>query len=888
MRRIKNLLVVLLFCLPISGTFADTGNYVTCSQADSGFELAASGKSAQICMASDDWKGVIRAAHDLAEDIGRVTGVSSEVKILSAQNSFKGKQALSIAPKTVVVGTLGKSSLIDALVKKGKVKVNDIRGQWESYIIQSDGQNLYVVGSDKRGTIYGLYDISEKIGVSPWYWWADVPAKRASSLYIIKGRYMQPSPKVKYRGIFINDEFPSMTAWARNKFGGMNSKMYAHMFELLLRLKANCLWPAMWGSFKEYKPLVPILKDKNGRYEGNCFNEDDLENPRLADEYGIVMGTSHHEPMMRSQQEWIRHKQNYGNAEWNWQTNKEAISRFFTEGMQNAKNYENLVTIGMRGDEDRPMVDAGSREANFRQMEEIMAAQRKMIAKTTGKPASETPQVWTLYSEVLDYYDQGLKVPDDVIIMLCDDNFGHVRRLPYLGTEKHKGGYGMYYHVGYYGAPRASKWLTMSTITEMWEQLQATYQYGVDKFWILNVGDLKPHEFSIDFFLKMAWEPNRYDADNLRDYAEQFCAGQFGETDAADIADLLLAYGRYASRITAEMLDDQTYNLHSGEFKSVRDEFLVLEAKALRIYQVMDEAKKDAYEELVLFPIQGMANLYDMYYSLAMNKHLYAEGDAEANRWADQVEKCFVRDSLLCRHYNQEIAGGKWNHMMDQVHIGYTEWHAPRYNVMPKVYRLSDEEGKNARQSLRKGYVFTEEANVVSIEAQHVADYQNAVADTQNPQNGDGAAWRVIPGLGRTLSGIVLYPYTQPVTGAYIDYQMQLNTRQDSVDVYLTVAAVMPFLKGGHQVAVSLDGGKEEIINLNQNLNWEHKYDLMYPTAASRVIEKKVRLAVGKASVHTLRFRPLQPGIVFEKVQVDGGGYRPSRLGMPESPYWYF
>ena len=199
----------------------------------------------------------------------------------------------------------------------------------------------------------------------------------------------------------------------------------------------------MWGSFKEYKPLIPILKDENGMYEGNCFNEDDPENPRLANEYGIIMGTSHHEPMMRSQQEWIRHKKNYGNADWNWQTNRKAISRFFSEGIENTKNYENLVTIGMRGDEDRPMTDAGSREANFRQMEEIIAAQRQMIAKATGKPASETPQVWTLYSEVLDYYDQGLKVPDDVIVMLCDDNFGHVRRLPYLGKEKHKGGYGM-------------------------------------------------------------------------------------------------------------------------------------------------------------------------------------------------------------------------------------------------------------------------------------------------------------------------------------------------------------------------------------------------------------------------------------------------------------
>ncbi len=876
MRIARILLVIVTLLSPLVAIKAANGNlvsandrFVTFSQEESCFPIVSASETSEIYLDDAEPQGVKRAVEDLCTDIYKVTGKSPRV-------CCNGEWPVRYP---IIVGTYGKGKVVTQLAKRGVVGEKALKGKWESYVIKTLDhpvkgveKALVIVGSDMRGAIYGIYELSKQMGISPWYWWADVSVTKHQEVFAKECNIESGEPKVKYRGLFINDEFPCMTTWARNKFGGMNSKMYAHVFELLLRLKANCLWPAMWGSFKEYKPLVPILKDEKGMYEGNCFNEDDPENPRLANEYGIIMGTSHHEPMMRSQQEWIRHKKSYGNADWNWQTNKKAISRFFMEGMQKAKDYENLVTIGMRGDEDRPMTDAGGREANFRQMEEIIAAQRKIIEETTGKSADQTPQVWTLYSEVLDYYDQGLKVPDDVIVMLCDDNFGHVRRLPYLGSEHHKGGYGMYYHVGYYGAPRASKWLTMSTITEMWEQLQTTYQYGVDKLWMLNVGDIKPHEFAIDFFMDMAWNPELFDANNLRSYAERFCALQFGGTYAEDIAELLLDYGHYASRISAEMLDDQTYNLQSGEFKAVRDEFLALEAKALRLEPMMNESRKAAYQELVLFPIQGMANLYDMYYSLAKNKQLFAENDMEANRWADKVEKCFVRDSLLCSNYNQGIAGGKWNHMMDQVHIGYTEWHAPRYNVMPKVYRVKDD----AQTTLTKGYIFTEKGGMVSMEAQHINDYKNAAS----------ASWKVIPGLGRTLSGIVLYPYTQTVTDAHLDYQLNLTSQLDSVDVYLTVAAVMPFLKGGHQVAISLDGGKEEVINLNQNLNWEHKYDLMYPTAASRVIEKQVRLAVNKSqTAHLLRVRPLQPGIVFEKLQVDGGGYVPSRLGMPESSY---
>ena len=864
---------LLACCFVMFALTAMADSFISFRQQGGAFPISTASQMSGICMDAHEKQGVKRAAENLRKDIYTVSGRSPRVCC----------QGEDVVRYPILIGTYGVSEAITRLAKKGILPERSLKGKWESFVIKTVDhpdkgieRALVVAGSDMRGTIYGIYEISRQMGVSPWYWWADAPIAKHDEVFAKPCSVESGEPKVKYRGFFINDEFPCMTTWARNKFGGMNSQMYAHVFELLLRLKANCLWPAMWGSFKEYKPMVPILKDENGLYEGNCFNEDDPENARLADEYGIVMGTSHHEPMQRSQQEWIRHKKAYGNAEWNWLTNKNAIKRFFREGIENSKDYDKLVTIGMRGDEDRPMTDAGSREANFRLMEQIISEQRKIIADVTRKPASETPQVWTLYSEVLDYYDQGLKVPDDVIVMLCDDNFGHPRRLPDRKKNFHKGGYGMYYHVGYYGAPRASKWLTMSHIAEMWEQLQATYQHGVDKLWMLNVGDIKPHEFAIDFFMNMAWNPDAFDASNLKQYAQRFCAQQFGAQEAKEAARLLMAYGRYVSRVQAELLDDKTYNLQTGEWKAVRDEFLALETRALRQYLTLDDAAKDAYQELVLFPIQGMANLYDMYYSLAMNKKLYREGRIEANTWADRVEECFHRDSLLCSNYNLHIADGKWNHMMDQVHIGYASWHAPQHQVMPTVYRMPHADSLAITQP-STGYVFRQDGNVVVMEAEHLYAEKSS-GQTQ---------WRIIPGLGRSQSGIALFPYTQPTDGASLTYKMSMQSDRDSVEVHLITDAVMPFVLGGHYVAVSFDGGKEEVVGLNQNLNWEHKYDLMYPTAASRIIEKKIRLAVNakQKGEHTLVVRPLQPGIVFEKILIDLGGYRSTHLGMMESPY---
>jgi len=832
--------------------------------ASESFPIVEKGKAAVVTYSSNDWPGVIRAAGDLQRDIEAVTGCRPKLKADAA-----------LRTPEIVIGTLGRSRMIDDLAARGLLDTTPIQGKWESYVIttvdnpwKGCSSALVIAGSDKRGTIYGIYELSQQLGVSPWYWWADVPARQMASAYVKKGTFASGEPKVRYRGLFINDENPCMQRWAREKFEkGMGSEMYAHMFELILRLKGNLLWPGMWGSFKEYLPLQTMIKNEDGSYEGNAFNLDDPENPRLADEYGIVVGTSHHEPMQRSQQEWLRNKQDYGNGEWNWLTNKDAIKRFFTEGIEHTKDYESLITMGMRGDEDRPMTDAGSAEANFRVLEEIMGEQRRIIENVTGKPAAQTPQVWTLYSEVLEYYDQGMHVPEDMIIMLCDDNWGDVRRLPEPGQPHHPGGYGMYYHVGYYGAPRASKWLNVTQLQQMQEQMRLTFDYGVDKLWLLNVGHLKPNEYPTDMFFRMAWDPEKFGVNDVSDYAVQFCAQSFGADAAGEAASVLDTYCKYASLVTPEMLDDRTYSLENGEFELMRDRLAALEARALRLQQQIPSNGQDAYNQLVLYPVQALANVYDMYFSLAQNKYWARLSNERANFYADRVDACFDRDSMLTYAYNHVMSGGKWNHMMDQVHIGYTNWHGPQFNIRPKTQRVAADK---VRQS---GYTVLEKGGVAAVEAEH---YYSATA-------APGTTWATIPNLGRTLSGLYLEPETQPVEGASVSYRFQLQPGDSIVTVHMYFDSTMPFLKGGHSIQAGFEGQEFTEIDLNSDLTWKNNYSKMYPTGAARQIEKTLRLKLPSNDC-TFTIRPMQPGIILLRLVIDHGGFEKSYLGHPESP----
>ena len=493
------------------------------------------------------------------------------------------------------------------------------------------------------------------MGVSPWYWWADVPAKKKKEIYFKEGLYIYGSPSVKYRGIFINDEAPAFSGWAKEKFGGINHRVYEKVFELMLRLKANYLWPAMWG---------------------NAFNDDDPLNPVLAQQYGIVMGTTHHEPMLRAQQEWKR----YGKGLWNYDSNEVVLKAFWKKGIENMDSRESIVTVGMRGDGDMPMT-MGS---NIDLLERIVKDQRQIISEVTQKPASETPQLWALYKEVQDYYDKGMRVPDDVTLLLCDDNWGNIRKLPKPGERPRTGGYGIYYHFDYVGDPRNYKWLNTNSIPRVWEQMNLAYQYGADRIWIVNVGDLKPMELPISFFLDYAWDTKKWNAGNIADYTRFWSEQIFGKQFAKEIGGILTAYTKYNSRRKPELLSPDTYSLiNYREAESIEAEYSQLAEKAEIIYAKIPDEYRNAYYQLILYPVKACANLNKLYVAAARNRLYAAQGRASANDQADSVKKYFDEDSSLAHYYNTVLTGGKWNHMMDQTHIGYTYWQQPEKNAMP-------------------------------------------------------------------------------------------------------------------------------------------------------------------------------------------------------------
>ncbi|UOB16135.1 glycosyl hydrolase 115 family protein [Abyssalbus ytuae] len=658
-KKLKSIIFIILSCCLLSGfTYAiDKDKYVYNKASKGSFPLATQGKVAPLLVSSNDYEGVLKVIAHLQTDIENVTGIRPQLF-----NDY-----LSSSEVAIIIGTVGKSELIDKLALAGKIDKSLLEGKWEKFITQVVNnplpgieQALVIAGSDKRGTIYGMYDLSYQIGVSPWYWWADVPGKKQSELYVAKGTHTKGEPKVKYRGIFINDEAPALSGWAYEKFGGFNAKFYEHVFELILRLKGNYLWPAMWG---------------------RMFYVDDPQNPVLANEYGIVIGTSHHEPLMRAHAEW----QHFGKGEWDYTKNAATLENFWKEGMKRMGENESMVSIGMRGDGDEPMTEGTA----IQLLEEIVKKQREIITDVTGKPAAETPQMWALYKEVQDYYDKGMRVPEDVTLLLCDDNWGNIRKLPELKAPARKGGYGIYYHFDYVGGPRNYKWLNTNQIERTWEQMHLAYEYGVKQAWIVNVGDIKPMEFPIEFFLDYAWNPEAWDAHSLNDYYNQWANDTFGEEYAKEIADILKKYTQYNARRKPELLDPSTYSLVDyNEAERVVEEYNLLVEKARKVYGEIPGTYKDAYYQLVLFPVQACANLNELYVTAARNKLYAGQGRILTNKMAQKVKQLFEKDMELTEYFHTKLANGKWNHMMSQTHIGYTYWQQPRVNKMPATFTI--------------------------------------------------------------------------------------------------------------------------------------------------------------------------------------------------------
>jgi hypothetical protein len=711
------------------GPTSDTSDgYVSTEAGPGRLALVAGGRAAPIVVSSGDHPGVVRVVGDLAADIARVTGVRP---VVSTDHVPTGSDV-------VLVGTIGHSPLIDGLVAAGKLDVTGLAGKWETSVEQVVAdplpgvrRALVIAGSDQRGTIFGAYDVSARIGVSPWYWWDDVPAQHRDALYVLPGRHSQGTPTVKYRGIFINDENPDLNNWAPAVFGnglapgypgGFNHDFYAKIFETLLRLKANYLWPAVWG---------------------RAFAEDDPANHATATAYGIVMGTSHEAPMLRGIEEWNRHAvaavrdaagnvvtpghDPYGGTgEWSFRHNADAIKAYWTDGIRRMvdQGIEGVVTLGMRGNGDVSLPDGDGIDL----MTDIIATQRAILAEVTGRDVTTIPQVWTLYKEVQRYWDKGLRPPDDVAVVFTDDNWGNVRQLPDLSAPARSGGYGLYHHVDYVGGGRDYKWVDTTPIVNLWDQLHQVHSYGDSTLWMLNVGHFKNQERPMQFFLDYAWAPDRWPVGSLPEWERRFAAQNFGPEHATAIADVLHTYGTLQSRRKPELLnrritldpaknvatdssavvyDDQAtpFSLTDHrELDAVTEPWQTLAAQAERIGRSLPRAYQDAYYQLVLYQVRGTANLYEFRRAEFTNIHHAAQGRAATNDLAALAEARFADDLAMADYYNNTLAGGKWHGFQSQPHIDYGDvarygpnapWQEPELNnaaipdvIFPAVQRI--------------------------------------------------------------------------------------------------------------------------------------------------------------------------------------------------------
>ena len=475
-----------------------------------------------------------------------------------------------------------------------------------------------------------------------------------------------------------------------------------------------------------------------------------------------------------------------------------------------------------------------------------------------------------------------MKVPDDVTLLLCDDNWGNVRRVPNAQERKHKGGWGLYYHVDYVGAPRNSKMLNVTPMQNPGEQLTLAYENGIDRLWILNVGDLKPMEYPISQFMDMAWNPRKYDVNSITRHTRDWCAQQFGESQADEAARILNLICKYNGRCTPEMLNKNTYNLENGEWQEVVNQYLKIEADALRQYNSLPAAYHDAYRQIILFPTEMMSNLHQMYFAQAQNHALYKQNNPKANIWADECERFFKRDSLICHNYNHKMSGGKWNGMMTQKHIGYKSWNDDfEKDNCPELFRVTSKDG----------VIISENNGVVEIEAPYYSSKTDAAE----------AKWAEIPFMGKSVAGMTLMPYTKSVKGASITYKFKMQVSKTSdgktlddkafngnvsngkqkVRIHVITKSTLDYLnKGGLTYGVSLDGASPVEVNFNKDLNEkpENIYNIYYPTIATRIVDQVIELELPATTdgIHSLTLTPNDPAIVFEKIVIDGRGGKKS------------
>lgn len=636
-------------------------------------ELVKNGVTTPFVVEDEAFSGVKKIAAKVCQDIESVTGILPQ--IYTEELLLDSRREL-----VVIAGTIGRSSLLESLEKEGKVDFKECRGKREVYqfaLVDNPFSNiakaLVIAGSDKRGTVYGLFHISELIGVSAWCYWADVePKQQKEIIWDEKIEMVSKEPSIKYRGFFINDEWPAFGNWTMEHFGGFTAQMYDKVFELLLRLKGNYLWPAMWTS---------------------SFSLDgpDLLNAQLADEYGIVMGNSHHEPCLRHSEEWdkVRGEDSvYGN-EWNYYTNKEGLLRYWEDGLKRSGQFENVITIGMRGERDSSMLgEDATLKQNIDLLKDIITRQRELIHTYCGQGEKEPPQMLALYKEVEAYFygdeqAEGLcdwDGLDGVTCMLCEDNFGNMRTLPTEKRKNRQGGWGMYYHFDYHGGPISYEWVNSTYLPKVWEQMTMAYEFGVRDIWIVNVGDLKFQELPLSFFMDLAYDFDTYGTkavNQTANYTKAWVQKQFAVLEKAQqeqIEQIIHDYTKTNHNRKPEALSSHVYHpVHFKETERMLRLAAENEEKAEQLLEVIPEPVYAPFYEMIYYPAIASFNVLRMQLYAGINELYAKQGRVRANEYARLILECIEKDERLAMKFHS-LLDGKWNGMALSHHVGFTNW----------------------------------------------------------------------------------------------------------------------------------------------------------------------------------------------------------------------
>lgn len=815
------------------------------------FPLVHEGAAAPIVLPANAPEVVRIAARDLAADIAAITGAKPE--LLSAPPADPGRPRVEfiLAP-------------------------DQLAGRWEAFHLSATPSVLAIAGSDRRGLAYGAYELSRRIGVSPWRWWADVPVTRRPELRLTLGAEPIDQPAVKYRGIFINDEDWGLVPWAARthepEVGNIGPKTYGRIFELMLRLRANLLWPGM------HPTTTPFHK-----VPGNAA---------VADAYAIILGSSHAEPMLRNNVgEWTASKDAY-----NYVTNRDGVLAYWEERVKERGSGESLFTLGMRGIHDSPIVGPNTQAERIAVLTEIFAAQRDMLARHLGggDPA-RVGQIFCPYKEVLDDYNAGLAVPDDVTLVWPDDNFGYIRRFATPAERARRGGLGVYYHLSYLGAPLAWLWFDSLPPALVWSEMNRAYEQGARALWIANVGDLKANEQSTEFLLDLAWHADRTSPEAPSRFLRAMAARDFGPDHAEKIAALwarhqALAFARKPEHLQWH-LPKTPYaptTLTETEILARLDAYAALEREAESLSSALPVEAQDAFFQLVSYPVSATAAANERYFRAELARLQKARGDdAVARATFAASERAATRVAELTRRYNEDISGGKWRHILSVNGLSTREWKSFQPDPIPALDSPAQVDVRPpdparapsplvAPPEARPGD-FVERDGVVSILAGHF---------TKRDDLPSGAGWHSIPGLGRSGSAVTVLPSTAEISAASaprLSYRFHISTADRPATVRVRLLPTHPIVSGkGLRLALALDEGAPLPLAVTSGFDpksegWKQRV-LANATEATVVLPAPL-----SPGWHTLHLVAVDAGVVVDKIVLDLGGLRPSYDGPAET-----